>query len=263
MITLLLSLIAYSVGKLAKVASGKRSLDVYPVRSFDFQEAIQLKCSERNDLWGNVVLNRLSSALDLPAADAIYHQTCNVNFRTGKHIPKMFMDGEPSVKKSSGRPEDKDVQVAFQKVACYLEENVDVLIRLQDLVQVMSNSHGEKAYSGKHFKKKLKDHFRDSLIITSCEGKDDLISLKETASSILHTFYKTQRSESEEEQKHIIIETSAKLIQREICDVKVSKEYYPSFADVSSVDKNLNYVSDSLRLLLQHIFPENIAILQT
>jgi hypothetical protein len=61
----------------------------------------------------------------------------------------------------------------------------------------MSISCGEKAYFGKHLKKKLKDDFRESLIITSCEGKDDLIFLKETASFIFYTFYKTQRSESE------------------------------------------------------------------
>jgi hypothetical protein len=82
-----------------------------------------------------------------------------------------------------------------------------------------------------------------------------LISLKETASSILHTFYKTQRSESEEEQKHIIIETAAKLIQREIFDVKVSKEYYPSFAEVSSADKKTLILSQTDCGCCFNIFP--------
>jgi hypothetical protein len=82
--------------------------------------------------------------------DGLYiYSSCSDNV-SGKHIPKLFMNGEPSVKRSPGRPEDKTVQVAFQKVACYLEENVDVLIRLQDFVKVMSNSCVEKAYSGKH-----------------------------------------------------------------------------------------------------------------
>jgi len=62
----------------------KRSHDVYPVRSLDFQDKILHDCVERNDNWANEVHCRLTQVLDLPAAEAAYHQACSVNFRTGK-----------------------------------------------------------------------------------------------------------------------------------------------------------------------------------
>ncbi|KAH3842986.1 hypothetical protein DPMN_116492 [Dreissena polymorpha] len=48
------------------------------------------KCMERNDDRVDAVFGRLSAIIDLPAAEARYHQTCNVNFRTDRQIPKQF-----------------------------------------------------------------------------------------------------------------------------------------------------------------------------
>ncbi|KAH3738417.1 hypothetical protein DPMN_045050 [Dreissena polymorpha] len=44
-------------------------------------------CESRKDEWGYQVLARLEFAQDLHAADAMYHQTCNVNFRTARQLP--------------------------------------------------------------------------------------------------------------------------------------------------------------------------------
>ena len=35
--------------------------------------------------------------IDLPAAEAVYHQSCNANFRTGKQIPKACQKFEAAV----------------------------------------------------------------------------------------------------------------------------------------------------------------------
>ena len=66
----------------------KRSFDTYPVRSLEFQSTIIKICSNRADQWADDVKIRLAHVFDLPAADAVYHQQCNVNFRTGKGVPK-------------------------------------------------------------------------------------------------------------------------------------------------------------------------------
>ena len=44
------------------------------------------KYAERNDSWSTNVLSRIQFVQDLHAADAVYHQKCSVNFRTGKSL---------------------------------------------------------------------------------------------------------------------------------------------------------------------------------
>jgi hypothetical protein len=73
-------------GKSAKLQGNKRGFEVYPVRTFDFQNKVREISGKRNDVWANQVLARLEYSQDLPAAEAMYHQTCNVNFRTGKQV---------------------------------------------------------------------------------------------------------------------------------------------------------------------------------
>lgn len=105
---------------------GKRKgfkYEYYPVRTKDFQAKIAEICISRNDTWAAKVKGRLEFSQDLHTSDALYHQQCNVNFRTGKDIPKVFQTSEGSIsKKSRGRPIDSTRNDAFLKVAAYLEE---------------------------------------------------------------------------------------------------------------------------------------------
>lgn len=68
-------------GQIAKLNDKKRGLDVFPVRTLQFQKAVVDICKQRSDVWSSEVERRVNSALDLPAADAVYHQCCSVNFR--------------------------------------------------------------------------------------------------------------------------------------------------------------------------------------
>ena len=71
-------------GHSAKYSERKRGCDVFPVRTLDFQKTILEACSERGDDWGKKVRARVEYAYDLPAAGAVYHQSCSTNFRTKK-----------------------------------------------------------------------------------------------------------------------------------------------------------------------------------
>lgn len=51
-----------------------------PVRTVMFQNSVIKACNSRNDLWSAKVQSRLLLVNDLPAARAIYHQACSVNF---------------------------------------------------------------------------------------------------------------------------------------------------------------------------------------
>jgi hypothetical protein len=186
-------------GKLNK----KRSFDAYPVRSLEFQSTIIKKCIDRDDQWAHDIKLRLSHVFDLPAADAVYHQQCNVNFRTGKSIPKAYQTGncDNAALRSPGRPEQKEQKDAFEKVMLFLEGATNETLTVSDLVSEMTNVCGEKAYSTKHMKKKIIEHFGNEVIISSIDGKNDIVSLKSNASAIIHSFYEDLQGQSDEEKK--------------------------------------------------------------
>ena len=78
-------------GQSTKVYGNKRGYDVWPVRSGTVQNEILSACDSRGDEWADTVRGRMEYvARDLHTADPVYHQTCSVNFRTGKQIPKAF-----------------------------------------------------------------------------------------------------------------------------------------------------------------------------
>ena len=63
--------------------------------------------TRRRDEWADEVRARMLVAHDLPAADAVYHQTCSTNFRTGKRAPLMFRQNEDDAsqkRQKVGRP---------------------------------------------------------------------------------------------------------------------------------------------------------------
>lgn len=129
-------------------------------------------CRKRNDEWSNVVLGRLEYAQDLHAADSVYHQTCSVNFRTGKGILKQFSsDYEKDAKKvKQGRPVDAVKNSAFTKVIQYLEANDEKQTTVSDLVQIMSEALDE-TNEEPYMRTKLQEHFGDNIVITSIYGK--------------------------------------------------------------------------------------------
>ena len=66
----------------------KRTCDVWSVRTLE--PTILNICLQKNDVWSDTVRARIKQVNDLPAADALYHQTCSSYFKTGKDIPEEF-----------------------------------------------------------------------------------------------------------------------------------------------------------------------------
>ena len=127
------------------------------VRTKDFQINIENICRERNDSWSTNVLSRIQFVQDLHATDAVYHQKCRVNFRTGKSLPSPT----PNIKKTTGRSPKHDVQIAFQKTMDYLIEHEDEQITAIELIDKMSEFCGDMAYTSVHMKSKLQGGNRD------------------------------------------------------------------------------------------------------
>ena len=243
-------------GQLTKVNGRKRGCDVFPVRTVEFQEKIEQVCRERNDNWAEQVKTRLKCVHDLPAADATYHQSCSVNFRTGRDIPQIFQPDVKKSKKHCGRPVNSVQMSAFLEVAQYLRDNDDEQITIVDLVERMKGICEELAYTVTHMRTKLQEHFDSSIIITDINGKKNVVTFRNNASSILHSFYERPKTQDSLSEKREIIKTAAKLSLNDIKCIDATKLNYPNPSDLMSIETNLNYIPDSLKLLLRTLFIE-------
>jgi hypothetical protein len=241
-------------GQLASVYDKKRKNYVYPVRTSDFQTKIEDVCKMHDDEWALDVRGRLEFVQDLHAADALYHQQCSVNFRTLKQIPVVFSPPSKKAKMQAGRK--STLTESFLFAADYLQQNEDEQITVTDLVKKMSEHCGDdEAYGVQYMKNRLKEHFGDKIIISEINGKQNVVTFRNTVRSILQEFFEQSNSyQSTEEEKLSIIKTAAKILKTEILSSEVSmKALYPSLDEISAQD-NMKYVPESLQVLLKTIF---------
>eukprot|EP00794_Sanderia_malayensis_P002071 gene2071-2348_t len=68
----------------------KRDKKAYQVmcKNCEFDISILKICEQRNDSWAVSVKGRIAYVNDLHSKDAVHHQVCSTNFRTGKDIPE-------------------------------------------------------------------------------------------------------------------------------------------------------------------------------
>lgn len=204
-------------GKPAELCSDKRKrplTEVWAVRTHDFQKTIEQACNQRKDQWAEEVWGRIAFVNDLHAFDAIYHQQCSVNFRTGKDKP-VYRDTISS-KKVKGRPVNEIQNDAFIKVVKYFEENDDEQISVNDLVEKMKEylDDDHEAYGFTHMKSRLEKHFGKNILITEIAGKANIVTFTVTAAEILHQFRESMRNDTMSPQT--IIKTAAKLLKSDI-----------------------------------------------
>ncbi|KAK7111652.1 hypothetical protein V1264_011253 [Littorina saxatilis] len=241
--------------------------EAYRVRTLSLQTEILKKCDERNDEWADIVKGKLEFARDLHAADAVYHITCNCNFRAfGLSIPKRYNDkpgayaltNAPS--RSVGRPPDTEKLEVFEKTAEYLINHDDEQITIGELVQKMQEFSGGVGYTTKWMKEKLLERFGENIIIANILGKSNVVTFRTTAKSILHDFYNSPKTNDDESEKLKLVKAAAALIKNEIkaASATTNKEY-PTSEDISSGAYNLDFVPQSLQLFLRLIFSEKDA----
>ena len=210
-------------------------------------------CQERQDDWADSVQARLLHWHDLPAADALYHQTCSVNFRTGKKIPKMYVTDQTVQKRQKvGRPQDEDRTNAFLKVITFLQENDDEQITITDLITKMDEfllDSEYSAYGHTHMKNKLKEHLGNEIMITEINGNANVVTFRSTAEAVLQQFHDRQKADPQMEKLHII-QAAAKLIKDDIKSIETSKEFYPASHKMETEEECLNFIPETLKLLL-------------
>ena len=94
---------------------------MYQVRSSSCQANLELLCSQRGpgDKLAETVKGRIESAQDLHAADAVYHQQCNINISTERNISWAFQSHGSDGENKKGRAEYQNRLTAFFKaISC-------------------------------------------------------------------------------------------------------------------------------------------------
>ncbi len=242
-------------GNMAKTDSKRKATDVYQVRSM-------AKCEERGDQWAADVKQRILPISDLPAADAVYHKSCDINFRTNKQIPLQHCGEQQQVSKrarQSGRPVDLIQEECFQKVVTYFEKNDDEQITVNDLCLKMAEYLKEancnvSAYVPKRMKQRMEEKFKDKILITELHGRPNVITFVPKASSILFDFYnKSKQDVDSEAEKHLLIETAGKIIKHDIKQKEIDNSHYPVAADLADKEKAIEYLPESLRIFLRTV----------
>ena len=213
--------------KCVRVDERNNPLDYHFARTLAFRDSILAVCEQRSDSWALDVKGRLQLCIDLPAADAIYHDLCYKKFQMGRKHP----DAAPS---TVGRPDDFDKYAAFLKMCDWLE-SCDKLCTVVDLRQSMLSLCGydeSSVYSVQTLKRKLIERYGDHIFFGEVQGRRD-VCLKDMASFIINSKWHTDRKEDVAEESERIIATAAKLIRSQIREHNYSKEFYPTATDIS------------------------------
>ena len=233
----------------------KKGDSVYQIRSFSCQVQIEQHCLQRgpDDKWAEAVLGRIRAVNDLPAADALYHNQCSVNFRTTRGIPQAYRSSTDAAIPLKGRPADARRAEAFTKTIEYLQQFDDEQITITDLCRKMEEylDSDIPTYTEKYMRQKLESHFGDEVIITCIRGKRNVVTFRSAAEKILEQFAKSKKETDSEQEKLRIVKTAAKLLLSDIKKVDTSREEYPSTAEISDRSKNIEQLPSSLLVFLR------------
>ena len=139
------------------------------------------------------VKGKIACVGDLPAADAIYHRQCNLNFRNGKSLPRKFNTSEVQKETGVGRPRDELRYKAFQFVMNDFYENDDETVTITELRERMRALC--EPYSESEMRRKLKEI--DDIIISDFEKQTNILTTKICTYKVLKTFVQNKNDSLE------------------------------------------------------------------
>lgn len=116
-----------------------------------------------------------------------------------------------------------------------------------------SESESE-AYGVTHMKELLRQHFGDKIVIAEVNGKKNVVTFRQKASSIISEFYSQPRGTDLEAEKLRLIEATVKLIKSDIKSIVQSKDLYPTTLEMNSVQETSAFLPNTLRHFLDCLF---------
>ena len=138
-----------------------------------------------------------------------------------------------------------------------LLDNNDEQITVSDLIRHMEDNLVESdysAYSPQHIKQKLQELYGDRIIFTEINGISNVVTFRSTAKTILQDFYQQKKKGCDADVEKIrVVETAAKLIKNYIKAMETSNAVYPTSEEMLSEDACINFLPETLRLLLEKL----------
>lgn len=204
-------------------------------------------CQERNDEWGNIILARVNSVIDLVASEARYHKSCYAFFSKSGTNP-------PGTSNLTGNKNALSVTKsnAFDQLCGYLEDNDECQYDIKELVSIMKeySLDDQSYYSEEYLKKKLKAHYGDAIYITSRSGKW-IVCFRGTASRILNDNWYEECYKNDSDERMRIVEAAAIIIREDIYSLTCDCENYPNIDEIAS--GGYNEIPKSLKCFLQSV----------
>lgn len=230
------------------------------VKAKSFSKSIIDCCSRRNDEWSHAVRGRLAFFDDdICASQGVYHRMCDVYFRQGHAPPTQYqLEETTECIKQPGRPIYEDLDSAFFQVCGFLEQNLNAQITLSSLSDKMReylSDSNSTPYGTKHLKRRLLEHYGESVFFSNGDGKTDIVMLQNTASNILRLHHNIMKDCTDDEAViNETIEATAKLILDDIkASIPAKTDEYPDLTQMTQ-DDALEYVPKTLRRLLTLLF---------
>ena len=127
---------------------------------------------------------------------------------------------------------------------------------VNDLITKMMHYLGdiEEPYSFPFMKEQLQSHLGNDILISEVNGKKNVVTFRRTASLILHDFFEASRRDINGNEKERLIMAAAEILKSDIKSVQ-SNSSYPTSASVEMLSvMTLEYVPQSLQLLLHTLF---------
>ncbi|MPC44113.1 hypothetical protein E2C01_037777 [Portunus trituberculatus] len=91
------------------------------------------------------------------------------------------------------------------------------------------NFHDEsELYTRKHLENKLKEHFGDSLVVTSLPGKPTIFTFRRAFSEIVHQSWYDERCPDPLSEKQRMVHTVAEIVAAEMRAMACECNVYPS-----------------------------------
>ncbi|KAK2702739.1 hypothetical protein QYM36_018660 [Artemia franciscana] len=205
----------YEVGFEKSIRKGANG-ECVKAATTELRHSVLRACESRGkDNWATTVLGRMNCILsDLHAADAVYHKSCYVSFKTNKSMPKRYKEEEENDSAKAGRPAETKKREAFEKSLEHFNSIEDQHFTLSDVAEKMNSFLGVgEAYSVKHIQRLLLESYGDRVLITDLPGKASIVTFRETAHFIMNEHRTLPKDQSEDVEIMNMIKTVARIIK--------------------------------------------------
>ncbi|KAK3923560.1 Tyrosine--tRNA ligase [Frankliniella fusca] len=179
----------------------------------------------------DAVVLRLSSVLDLRAANCRYHIDCYRKFHPTNNSP-----GRPWV---AGRS-------AFEELCQQLEKDSECQFSVTEVTEKLNNIAGENSYSPRYVKELLKEKYQEEVIFTDFPGKNSVFCFRGTANRFVYDHWHDERKKSGDDDRVRIVKAAAKIIRE---DIRLRAFDMNTYLVGGELDEDY-LVPDSLRLFM-------------